>query len=115
MDAVLYTNKHAGSAKKRRELRGHQILLATSGVASLGLNIPELDFLFLTGLESNKVYVDQAVGRVSRVIPGKKRPIVVDYDDTRIPEAHEAALRRRRRYEQRGWDVTVLPVRKILF
>lgn len=112
VDAVLYTNKHAGSAKKRRDLQSHQVLLATNGVAEVGLDIPDLDVLFLTGPKSSRVYVDQAIGRICRDLPGKPQPVVIDYDDLAVSAAHEAAGRREKRYRERGWKVDILLVRK---
>lgn len=59
-----------------------QVIFATSQFVQEGLDIPELDTLFMTTPMSD---VEQAVGRIQRPAEGKKEPVVVDFIDEGIP------------------------------
>jgi superfamily II DNA or RNA helicase len=60
---------------ERIEAESADVILATYPIASEGLDIPDLDTLvFLTPRGD----VEQSVGRVQRIVPGKKTPVVVD-------------------------------------
>lgn len=104
-DAVLYTRKHSGSAEKRKMLQDHQILLATSKIATEGLNIPELDTLVFCLPVGGKLVTEQMTGRILRALPDKKRPVIVDFVDTEIDLCKGFAVNRMRFYTSRGWDV----------
>jgi superfamily II DNA or RNA helicase len=58
------------------------VVLATSQFAAEGLDIPELDTLFLTTPLSD---IEQATGRILRPAEGKKDPVVVDFRDDMVP------------------------------
>lgn len=72
-------------------------IFATVQYAAEGLDIPELDTLFLTTPMSD---VEQAVGRIQRPAVGKKDPIVVDFRDDSIP-MFEAMGRKRDMFYKR--------------
>lgn len=55
-----------------------QVILASYGLAAEGLDVPDLDVLFLA---TPRTDVEQPVGRTLRIVPGKKQPIVVDLVD----------------------------------
>ena len=74
-----------------------KVIFATIQYAAEGLDIPELDTLFLTTPMSD---VEQAVGRIQRPSPGKKDPIVVDFRDDAI-SMFEAMGRKRDRFYKR--------------
>lgn len=70
--------------KKEEELdeaRTANVVFATVQFASEGLDIPELDTLFLTTPISD---VEQAVGRILRPHEKKKEPVVVDFRDDAV-------------------------------
>jgi superfamily II DNA or RNA helicase len=58
-----------------------QGIIATSSIASEGLNIPRLSSLHLPCPSSNLPRLKQKIGRIRRVYPGKKFPVVRDYVD----------------------------------
>ena len=58
-----------------------EIVIATYQMAAEGLNVPRLDTVFLATPQAK---VEQAIGRVMRVVDDKKQPVVVDYVDERI-------------------------------
>lgn len=63
----------------RNKSAGKRILLGTYQLAREGLDIPELDTLILA---TPKADVEQAVGRILRMGPNKRAPLVVDIVDT---------------------------------
>ena len=62
----------------RYESSKRRVIFATAQFAAEGLDIPDLDTLFLTNPMGD---VEQAVGRILRPFEGKKSPIVVDIRD----------------------------------
>lgn len=56
-------------------------LFATYQLAKEGLDIPRLDRLYLVTPQKDYAVIVQSVGRVARVFPGKKSPMVYDYVD----------------------------------
>lgn len=76
--------RYVGGRKEAElaEAARRQVILATNQFATEGLDIPELDTLFLTTPVSD---VEQASGRILRPAPGKKDPVVVDFRDDRVP------------------------------
>jgi superfamily II DNA or RNA helicase len=74
-----------------------QVVLATSQLASEGLDIPALDTLMLTTPLGD---VEQAVGRILRPCEGKKDPIVVDFRDDSVDAFKRMAKYRDKLYEK---------------
>jgi superfamily II DNA or RNA helicase len=77
-----------------------RVIFATRQFAEEGLDIPELDTIFLTTPMSD---VDQAVGRILRPAAGKKEPIVVDFRDENVSLCKKAGDSRERFYQSKGW------------
>lgn len=78
------------------------VILATPGKMAEGTDIPELDTLVLAMPRSN---IEQIVGRILRIHPDKKPPIVFDFVD---PDSHvlkSAAKRRMEFYRRIGAEV----------
>jgi len=61
-----------------------QAIVATSSIASEGLNLPELSALFLTCPSTNLPKIKQRTGRIRRRIKGKKKPKVFDFVDNLV-------------------------------
>ncbi len=74
-----------------------QCIFATSQFASEGLDIPELDTLFLTTPLAD---IEQAVGRILRPCEGKKEPVVVDFRDDKVRKFQEYGDMRDRQYRR---------------
>lgn len=69
-----------GMSEEERTISAtRQIIYATFQMAAEGLDIPELDTLFLVTPKSD---IEQAVGRILRTFEGKKDPVVVDFSDS---------------------------------
>ncbi len=87
--------KDAEAQKKRR------ILLGTYHFAEEGLDIPALDVMILATPRSRVV---QAVGRILRELPDKKKPVVVDFVDIGIGLTEGMAWARWAQYSKSGWS-----------
>lgn len=73
------------TAKKEKEaiLKNSGIIYATFGMFSTGMDVPDLSGLIFATPQSR---VRQAIGRVSRLHKGKKRPVIIDIVDNDIQE-----------------------------
>lgn len=72
----------AGKTKKakaaRERARGCDVVLATDRMAKEGFNVPDLD-TFILALPMKDI--EQAVGRIRRLLEGKKEPMIVEIAD----------------------------------
>ena len=72
----------AGKTKKakaaRERARGCDVVLATDRMAKEGFNVPDLD-TFILALPMKDI--EQAVGRIRRLLEGKKEPTIVEIAD----------------------------------
>ena len=90
-------------AEAKRILENSPIVLATYGVASMAVDVPDLSGLvFGTPLSR----VTQPVGRILRRHGGKKQPIVVDLIDLTYRETRWWANQRKKDYVSLGADLT---------
>lgn len=74
-----------------------QIIFATIQYSAEGLDIPQLDTLFLASPVSD---VEQVVGRILRPYPGKKDPIVVDFRDDHVSQFKKQGEKRDAYYDK---------------
>jgi superfamily II DNA or RNA helicase len=91
-----------GMSEEERSLSASKsIILASFQMAKEGLDIPDIDTLFLTTPKSD---VEQSVGRILRAHSGKKSPVVVDIVDT-LPFCMSFAKKRLNQYNRLKWPV----------
>ena len=76
------------------------LILATYQMSSEGLDIPELDTLFMVTPRGD---IEQAVGRILRENPDKKEPMVLDFVDYTIPICYGLARKRINQYKKLGY------------
>lgn len=94
----------------RSEEKDFDVLIGTYGLFSTGIDIPRLDAVLLA--MSTKVDGDydatlvQSVGRVLRLHDKKKKPLVVDIDDTKNKIMHRHFNSRLALYKREGWKMT---------
>jgi len=69
--------------EKQRVLQESGIIYATFSIFATGMDVPDLAGLVIATPQS---HIRQAVGRISRLYKGKKRPVIVDIVDTDIKE-----------------------------
>lgn len=68
-----------GMSEKDRTISStRNLILATYAMAEEGLDIPDMDTLFLS---TPKSAIEQSVGRILRMYDGKKDPMVIDFSD----------------------------------
>lgn len=67
--------------KKIIQLSKNQILIATTGVFSMGENLPNLHWLILVQSRKSEIESIQQVGRLLRIFPGKEKAVIYDLCD----------------------------------
>lgn len=82
-DCALYVGETSKRRKRARDeaSKTARCLLATYNMGEEGLDIPALDALVLATPKSSLTCVEQCVGRILRVCPGKRDPVVVDFHE----------------------------------
>lgn len=95
-----YGSKLKGAALKAEGKK--RLILATYQKMGEGTDIPELDTCILTGPRSD---VEQIVGRVLRIHPDKKPPIIGDFIDDDSPVLRRYAQGRERFYKSKGFTL----------
>lgn len=86
---------------ERDESAKCDLILATYAMAKEGLDIPDIDTLFLS---TPKTDVEQSVGRIVRAHPDKKPPMVIDIVDT-VPLCEDFGQKRLRQYKKLRYDI----------
>lgn len=76
------------------------VLFATYNLAKEGLDIPNLDRLFLTTPHKDYAVTVQAVGRIARISEGKEDAVCYDYVDENIGYCKRAYAERCRHYKK---------------
>lgn len=76
------------------------IIMATVHMAAEGLDIKELDSLFLV---TPRTDVEQSAGRILRGLEGKKQPIIVDFLDDGPPILVRMYEKREKLYRKKEW------------
>jgi superfamily II DNA or RNA helicase len=74
------------------------IILASFGMLSRGTDIPRLSCLILATVRSD---MRQISGRVERIHPNKKQPIIVDFIDTAYSQTMQGKEQRLKFYTYR--------------
>jgi superfamily II DNA or RNA helicase len=83
-----------------------QIILATYGMASEALDIPDLNTLFMV---TPRREIEQAVGRITRKINAELRPIVYDFVDM-LPTFINQSKHRSKFYKKSGFEQKYIDV-----
>jgi len=91
-------------ARKQAELA--QVIFATYGMASEGLDIPDLNTLFLV---TSRREIEQAVGRITRKINPEIRPLIFDFTD-QLPCFVKQGYNRRKLYKKFGYEINIIDV-----
>ncbi len=94
--------KYVGGMSKaaRKKAEKADVIVGTYQMAQEGLDIPDLDTLFLA---TPKTSITQPVGRILRDFPGKKSPMVIDFADEKIPVLKAYWFSRRKKYVALGY------------
>ncbi len=106
-DAKTAAMEHAKSAEVR-------VLLGTMQFLDEGFDDPRLDTIVMVMPRSAKAgkkvqtrgaSLVQRIGRVERVLEGKKKPLVIDVVDTGVQAFQNMAMGRARTYRDHGWII----------
>jgi superfamily II DNA or RNA helicase len=84
-----------------------QVIFASYGMASEGLDIPELNTLFMV---TPRKEVEQSVGRVIRKINLNIRPIIYDFTDQLNSFINQGAYRKKL-YKKMGFEINNIQVK----
>jgi superfamily II DNA or RNA helicase len=84
-----------------------QVIFASYGMAAEGLDIPELNTLFMV---TSRKEVEQAVGRVVRKIDPNIRPTIYDFTD-QLPSFINQGRQRKRLYKKMGFEIIISEVK----
>ena len=105
LESGLYVGETTKKGKLAREKAKQMwIILATNRMANEGLDISALDTLLFASPQSD---IRQAVGRIQRFHPAKKRPLVIDIWDTYLGGVVTGMFRKRKKlYESAGFELT---------
>ncbi len=88
--------------KDLREAASRQLILATWQMAREGLDIPDLDTLFMATPLAD---VEQGIGRILRPEEGKKQPMVIDFVDMGVGPCVGMSKARRKMYARLGYEI----------
>lgn len=80
----------------------YKVTFSTPGKIRDGIDAPFKDCLIMTSPISN---IDQMAGRVVRIHPEKKTPIIIDMVDVGCKRMRSTFFSRKRFYEKRGWEI----------
>lgn len=91
------------------------VLTAAQSIFAEGISLNELSCLIMASLLNNEALLEQLVGRIQRIVPGKLDPIVVD---TMLKGGLAMGQARGRRsvYINNGWEIVMMtPERQVEF
>ena len=94
---------YVGDTKSQRDtILQKQMIFSTYQMSRDGLDVPRLDCIVFCTPVSN---IEQGVGRIQRILQGKKTPVIIDLVDTSCKEMMDRSKYRRRFYNQQGWSI----------
>jgi len=88
--------------RRRWILDNCRIVLATTQIMGMAVDAPTLAALVFATPLSN---AEQAIGRVLRMMDGKKKPVVLDIVDVAFPAAIRWAKSREAFYRKQNWEI----------
>jgi superfamily II DNA or RNA helicase len=108
IDEKITTDFYIGGMKQKAldNAKNAQVIFASYGMASEGLDIPELNTLFMV---TSRREVEQAVGRVVRKINPDIRPIIYDFTD-QLPSFINQCNHRKKLYNKMGFEIKIFEV-----
>jgi superfamily II DNA or RNA helicase len=80
----------------------HQVAFATTQKARDGIDVASKDCLIMCNPISN---IEQLSGRILRILPGKKEPILIDIVDIDDVNIYRSLKSRLKFYDEKKWDI----------
>jgi superfamily II DNA or RNA helicase len=96
-----------GSEVRRRALKEHQLCFGTTDLAKEALDDRKLDALFVLTEFVKEGMLQQAVGRIQRIMDGKKNPRVVVIRHRKVTKLERMAKRMQSYFLKQGFKVEV--------
>jgi len=84
------------------EALDHSLIFATPGKMRDGIDCTHIDCLIMTSPITN---IKQMTGRINRIHPGKKQPIIVDMVDIGCDNMRNTVWKRLEYYKKRNWQI----------
>ena len=91
------TNVRNDIIKRMKAGELHTIFATT--LADEGLDIPNLDAIYLAFPTKSDIRIEQRIGRIQRIYENKPVPIVYDFDDELVPRLAKFTAHRENKYE----------------
>lgn len=88
--------------KRLQMIKEKAVTFATARIAGEALDAPSLDTLFILTPFGDHNAMQQSLGRIQRTFPGKKKPMVVIFEDN-IPYCHGLCGKLRKFLRQNGY------------
>lgn len=107
--AAVVTGRQRNGQKRLEAFKGDKVVIASTEIAGEALDAPHLDTLFLLTPFTTTRLLTQAPGRVLRKKEGKERPIVVVFEDAKIPPLRAMCRTMRREFISSKYDVENVP------
>ena len=106
---ITTTNFYIGGMKQKalKESELAQVIFASYGMAAEGLDIPDLNTLFMV---TSRRSVEQSVGRIIRKIDPNVRPMIYDFTDM-LPSFVSQGKARRQLYKKMGFEIKIIGVK----
>ena len=106
---ITSTDFYIGGMKQKAldNAKNAQVIFASYGMAAEGLDIPELNTLFMV---TSRKEVEQAVGRVVRKINPNIRPTIYDFTDE-LPSFINQGRHRKKLYRKMGFEIKITQVK----
>lgn len=104
---IIGSTANRGEVIEELSNGGPCVLTAAQSIFSEGISVNSLSCLITASLLNNEALLEQLVGRIQRIVPGKPRPIVVD---TMLKGGIAMGQARGRRavYINNGWDIVMM-------
>jgi len=96
-------SKFCGSAKL--DVLENAITFSTPGKCRDGIDAPWKDCLIMSSPISN---IEQLTGRVIRIAPNKKKPIIIDMIDYTCKDIYRSFYKREQFYKNKNWKIQYL-------
>ena len=103
LDGKMNKNSIREALDELRDKLHPKVLIATDMLLGEGVDIPNLDTLFLASPYMQERVIQQCAGRLSRAVEGKENTLIYDYVDYRIPRLSYMYTKRLSIYRKLGF------------
>lgn len=118
LDGKMNKNLIRQTLDELRDKLHPKVLISTDMLLGEGVDIPNLDTLFLASPYMQERVIQQCAGRLSRAVEGKENTLIYDYVDYRIPRLSYMYTKRLSIYRKLGFiplSDEKMPYEKILY